>query len=249
MDNTSFICVNNIIFYKAGVHKAVDKGKRSLFHCNVCTECWSSLTKEKIPKFSAANKVWMGDVPKQLQELTIPEQRLIALYQHNSCIVKLYSSFHATSTAQSAFKDNCISFPHDVVNIVTILPLELDELCDSLKIIFVGSRAPNRDQLKHILTVRKKKVLEALQWLSPNNPLYRCVQINQSAIHKLPDDDVPECFWKTMEISTNVEAAENERTSYIPDPLADSTDSNTTTVTPIITRQRKKILITSKCHI
>ena len=178
----------------------------------------------------------MGNVPKQLQELIIPEQRLTALYRHDSCTVKLYSSFHVTSIAQSALEGNCINFPQDVINIATILPLELGELCDSLKIIFVGSRTRNRGRLKNILTVRKKKVFEALQWLSENNPLYRCVKSNQSTIHKLPDDNVPECLLATMKISTDIEAAKNETASYIPDALNSSTDSNTITVIPIIVR-------------
>ncbi|CAF4209109.1 unnamed protein product, partial [Rotaria magnacalcarata] len=232
-NNQSFTCINGMFFYEAGLYKTVDRKKRSLIHCDVCTECWSALTKEKIPKFSATNKVWMGDIPKQLQGLTIPEQRLIALYRHNSCIVKLQSPFHSTSTAQSALKGNCISFPQYVINIATTLPLELDDLCDSLKIIFVGSRMPQRSQLKHILTVRKKKIYDALQWLNQNNPLYRYIIINQSTIDKLPDDDVPECLWATMEISNNTEAAESERSSYIPDPLANASESNTTTTVPI----------------
>ncbi|CAM4811757.1 unnamed protein product [Rotaria magnacalcarata] len=232
-NNQSFTCINGMFFYEAGLYKTVDRKKRSLIHCDVCTECWSALTKEKIPKFSATNKVWMGDIPKQLQGLTIPEQRLIALYRHNSCIVKLQSPFHSTSTAQSALKGNCISFPQDVINIATTLPLELDDLCDSLKIIFVGSRMPQRSQLKHILTVRKKKIYDALQWLNQNNPLYRYITINQSTIDKLPDDDVPECLWATMEISNNTEAAESEKSSYIPDPLTNASESNITTTVPI----------------
>ncbi|CAF4853382.1 unnamed protein product [Rotaria sp. Silwood1] len=118
----------------------------------------------------------------------------------------------------------------------TTLPLDLDDLCDSLKIIFVGCRPPQRNQLKNVLTVRKKKVFEALQWLRQNNPLYRNVTINQSIINKLPDDDVPECLWATMEISTNVEAAENERASYIPDPLINASEFNNRTAIPIISR-------------
>ncbi|CAF4505806.1 unnamed protein product, partial [Rotaria socialis] len=232
-NNQSFTCINGMFFYEAGLYKTVDRKKRSLIHCDVCTECWSALTKEKIPKFSATNKLWMGDIPKQLQGLTIPEQRLIALYRHNSCIVKLQSPFHSTSTAQSALKGNCISFPQDVINIATTLPLELDDLCDSLKIIFVGSRMPQRSQLKHILTVRKKKIYDALQWLNQNNPLYRYITINQSTIDKLPDDDVPKFLWATMEISNNTEAAESERSSYIPDPLVNASESNTTTMVPI----------------
>ncbi|CAF3255409.1 unnamed protein product [Rotaria socialis] len=213
MNNQSFTCINGMFFYEAGLYKTVDRKKRFLIHCDVCTECWSALMKEKKTKFSAANKVWMGDIPKQLQGLTIPEQRLIALYRHNSWIVKLQLPFHSTSTAQSALKGNCISFPQDVINIATTLPLELDDSCDSLKIIF--------------------KIYDALQWLNQNNPLYRYITINQSTIDKLPDDDVPECLWATMEISNNTEAAESERSSYIPDPLVNASESNTTTAAPI----------------
>ncbi|CAF1023771.1 unnamed protein product, partial [Rotaria magnacalcarata] len=138
------------------------------------------------------------------------------------------------ATAQSAIKGNCISFPQDVVNIAATLPLELEDLCDSLKIIFVGCRTPERNQLKNILTVRKKKVLNALQWLRQNNSLYRNVIINQSIIDKLPDDDVPECLWATMQVSDNVETATNERASYIPDLLINASESNNTAIVPLI---------------
>ncbi|CAF0815681.1 unnamed protein product [Adineta steineri] len=234
MNQSSFTYINDVVFYKRGLHYSLDRKKCSLIQCDICIECWSSLTKEKIPKFSVANKVWIGDIPKELQGLTIPEQRLIAIYRHNSCIVKLHSSFHSTATAQSAIKGNCISFPQNVVNIAATLPLELDELCDSLKIIFVGCRIPERNQLKTVLTVRKKKVSEALRWLRQNNPLYRNILINQSVIDKLPDDDVPECLWATMQVSTNIEAAENERASYVPDPCVNAFESNSTATVPLV---------------
>jgi hypothetical protein len=237
MNKPSFTYINGTLFYERGLHNNLDKTKRSLIHCDICVECWPSLLKEKIPKFSTANKVWLGDIPKQLQELTIPEQRLIAIYRHNSCIIKLQSSYHSASTAQSSIKGNCISFPQDVVNIAASLPLELEDLCDSLKIIFVGSRAPERYQLKHIFTVRRKKVSDALQWLQQNNPLYENVIINKSTVDKLPDDDVPECLWRTMQISADVEAAENERAGYIADPLLNAPESNSaSTVLPLIPR-------------
>lgn len=199
-------------------------------------DCWLSLKKEKIPKFSIANKVWMGDVPQELQELTITEQRLIAIYRHNSCIVKLHSSFNSVATAQSAIKGNCISFPQDIVNIAATLPLDLNDLCDSLKIVFVGCRVPERNQLKRVLTVRKKKIFNALQWLRQHNSLYRNVIINEPVIEKLPDDDIPECLWTTMQVSTDTEAAENERSSYIPDPLLNVKESNDSKTIPLFPR-------------
>jgi hypothetical protein len=142
-------------------------------------------------------------------------------------------------TAQSALKGNCISFPQNVVNIAETLPLTLDQLCESLKIIFIGTRPPERIHLKSILTVRKKKVFDALRWLSRNNPLYRKILINSSIINQLPEDDVPECLWATMQISTNIEDAESERVSYVPDPLNKAQKLNDSTTVPLTTRYEK----------
>ena len=68
MDISSLLCVNNVIYYKAGLHKIVDKGKRFLVQCDICTVCRLFLTKERILKFSAANKVWMRDVPSDYKD-------------------------------------------------------------------------------------------------------------------------------------------------------------------------------------
>ena len=116
--------------------------------------------------------MWLGDVPAELQGLTIPEEKLISLYRHNSCIIKLHSPFHTTTTAQTALKGNCITFLQNVPNIVNSLPLKLDDLCDTLKVIFVGAHPPERIQLKKVLTVRKKKIIQALHWLKKHNVLY-----------------------------------------------------------------------------
>ncbi|CAF4684330.1 unnamed protein product [Rotaria sp. Silwood2] len=132
----------------------------------------TSHTEKQIPKFSVANNMWLGDIPTVLQGLTIPEEKLISLYRHNSCIIKLQSPFHSTTTAQTALKGNCITFLQNVPNIVNSLPLTLADLCDTLKVIFIGARPPDRLHLKKVLTVRKKRIIQALQWLKKYNMLY-----------------------------------------------------------------------------
>ncbi|CAF1295892.1 unnamed protein product, partial [Didymodactylos carnosus] len=92
-------------------------------HClHNFVENMSMPRKPTIPKFSAANKMWIGTIPEELEDLTISEQKLIALYRRNSCVIKLQTPFHDTSTAQGAFKGNVISFPQSVSNIATTLP-------------------------------------------------------------------------------------------------------------------------------
>ncbi|CAF1345231.1 unnamed protein product, partial [Adineta steineri] len=51
------------------------------------------------------------------------------------------------ATAQGALKGNCITFLQNTPNIVNSLPLKMADLCDTLKVIFVGARPPERLQL------------------------------------------------------------------------------------------------------
>lgn len=181
--------------------------------------------------------MWLGNVPIQLQDLTIPEEKLISLYRHNSCIIKLQSPFYSVATAQTALKGNCITFLQNLPNIVSSLPLSLDDLCDTLKIIFVGARPPERIHLRKILTVRKKKIVEALSWLKQYNILYKNIEINLRNIAQLPDDDVPESIMSTMQQNISQEENQSERVGYIPDPLDDPTEYINADSIPINTRQ------------
>jgi hypothetical protein len=59
----------NTTFYKKGYNPATKTG-------NICQQCYCALVKDKIPMFSIANKMWVGDVPHVLQQLTIAEEKL-----------------------------------------------------------------------------------------------------------------------------------------------------------------------------
>ena len=106
--------------------------------CLLCKDCYAAFSKGQIPRFSATNKMWIGDVPKELKDLTIVEEKLIAIYRHNTCVIKLQSPFHSSSTAQSALKGNAITFPQNIPNIASSLPLAMPTLCDTIKVIFIA---------------------------------------------------------------------------------------------------------------
>lgn len=204
--------------------------------CTICKKCHDSLSKKHIPKFSPANNMWLGDIPVELKELTIPEEKLISLYRHNSCIIKLHSPFHSTTTAQAALKGNCITFLQNVPNIVNSLPLALDDLCDTVKVIFVGAQRPERIHLKRILTVRKEKVVQALHWLKKYNPLYQNVEVNMKNITQLPEDDIPQSIMSTMELKIEDDENSSERVGYVPDPLVNPMEPVTVDTIPINNR-------------
>jgi hypothetical protein len=230
-DSPSFYCQNNVILYKSGLFQ-----QNKVDMCILCQKCHGALSKGHIPKFSAANNMWLGDIPAELQGLTIPEEKLISLYRHNSCIIKLHSPFHSTTTAQTALKGNCITFLQNVPNIVSSLPFTLTDLCDTLKVIFIGPRPPDRLHLRKVLTVRKKKIIEALQWLKKYNILYQNININLDNIAQLPEDDVPECIMSTLEQKIGDEDGQSERTGYVPDPLMNPQERTTADVIPISNR-------------
>jgi hypothetical protein len=185
----------------------------------MCHECWLAISKGKIAKFSPANSMWVGDVPDQLKGLTIPEQKLISLYRHNSSIIKLHSPWHSPDTAQPALKGNCITFPQNLSNIATSLPLSPNELSASVKIVFVGSSMPSRQHLRKILTVRRQRIFNALVWLKRNNVLYSHISLDKHIIAALPVDDVPESIWETIDFILDDKNAHAEREGYVEDPL------------------------------
>ena len=204
--------------------------------CTLCQKCYGALSKERIPKFSVANDMWLGEVPAELQDLTIPEEKLVSLYRHNSCVIKLHSPFHSATTSQAALKGNCITFLQNIPNIVTSLPLALDDLCDTINVIFVGARPPERIHLKRIITVRKKKIVHALNWLKRYNILYQNIEIDMKNIAQLPEDDVPESILLTMEQKIDAEEIQTERVGYVPDPLSNPTEYINTEAIPISNR-------------
>ena len=192
--------------------------------CLLCKDCYSAFSKQQIPKFGAANKMWIGDVPEELKDLTIVEEKLIAIYRHNTCVIKLQSPFHSSSTAQSAIRGNAITFPQNIPNIASSLPLSMSTLCDTIKVVFIGSRMPTREQVRKILTVRKRKVFDALRWLRQHNILYQNMNINFGNLKELPDNDIPEPLWVTREEHCNVDNSVDEREGYIPDPLIEANE-------------------------
>ncbi len=202
--------------------------------CRMCHECWLAISKGKISKFSPANGMLIGDVPDQLKGLTIPEQKLISLYRHNSCIIKLHSPWHSPNTAQPALKGNCITFPQNLSNIATSLPLSPNELSASIKIIFVGSSKPARHHLRKILSVRRQRVLDALIWLKENNALYSHISLDKHIIAALPDDDVPESIWETLDYILDDQNAYAEREGYTEDPLTNEQAMSGQTTTDFI---------------
>ncbi|CAF4190851.1 unnamed protein product [Rotaria sordida] len=153
-----------------------------------------------MPAFALNNSMWVNDVPQELQELTLSEQKLIALYRHSSCMIKLFSITCDPSLAQTALKGNVITFPQNVSKIARSFPLSSDELSQFIKIIFVGKSLPKKDQLRPILT---------------NNILYKYIHIDHLLIDTLPINNIPDWLWNTLSLVDESESQNAEHSGSI----------------------------------
>ena len=89
-------------------------------------------------------------------------------------LVKLYSNA-GPQARQRGLKGNTITFPQDTVKVASTLPSNPDILVDHLRVIFIGKSRPSHEMLKRVLTVRRQKVYDALNFLIANNPVYEDV--------------------------------------------------------------------------
>ena len=80
--------------------------------------------------------------------------------------------------------------------------------------------------LKKILTVRRDKVYEALNFLCLNNPEYANVTISNSV--DLPFDAVPNEIMQTLEVDDDPDDEDaNEHSTYTPQTDLDNVPSDT----------------------
>ncbi|KAJ6512499.1 hypothetical protein C8R45DRAFT_813446, partial [Mycena sanguinolenta] len=151
----------------------------------VCVECEGSLLKGKIPKFALANHGWLGAVPPQLAGLSYAEQVMIAKVRHNRCVMRVNSGrvrMHA----------NAIMFPQPVVKVYHKLPPSQEELSEVLAFVFTGSSQPTEEDFERTpMLVRKRRVIEALEWLKLNHEGYKDMEISLENLASYKHANIP----------------------------------------------------------
>jgi hypothetical protein len=197
----------------------------------ICNECYRALVREKLPKFSLANNMWIGPIPYELRILTIPEHLLIARHYPRCYIFKLYPKnadhdFHPEHL-QRGIIGNVTLFETKTSAVVDMLegklmPQRSAVLASVLAITFVGTKKLPKNWLKSTFRVRRWAVYAALVWLQTNNPWYSDVEISEDRLAMLPEDGVPHEILATVRHEKNGDFAMKERASYVPDPFEEN---------------------------
>ncbi|KZV82190.1 hypothetical protein EXIGLDRAFT_778907, partial [Exidia glandulosa HHB12029] len=193
---------------------------------DVCQECFQSLKQSHKPKYALANGLWIGHVPPELRDLTLPEQMLISLRYPRVYVYKMYPKDKPVAgrpeLLQRGMRGNLTSFALNTEKILdmltgNILPRPPRLLASVIAVSFIGTGKLPKRWLTETFRVRRRRVYEALCWLKAHNPMYAGFTIDEAHLQALPEDGVPIELAATLRGSDDDSAAQRERETYVPD--------------------------------
>lgn len=189
----------------------------------ICFDCGTALRKGILPRFSLANNLWIGEVPRELAALTIPEQLLIARHFPRCYVFKLFprdGNQLSPDLMQRGMKGNVSLYELNTKEVVKMLegqvmPNPVSSLASVLAITFVGSKVLPKDWLKTMFRVRRRRVYEALLWLKDHNSLYGDICVEEERLETLPEDGIPDEVLSVIRHEKSDEIGEKEKESYL----------------------------------
>jgi len=152
---------------------------------HMCHECLSFLEKKVIPPMALANGLWVGNVPKELSDLTFVERLLVSRVRSNRCIVHVLKGGWK-------MRANAIMFPTPVPKLCNILPPPIEDLDEVIAFMFTGVARPTEEDMKRTpMLARRRYISAALEWLKINHSDYADVQISQENLKLYPEEGPP----------------------------------------------------------
>lgn len=153
---------------------------------HICKGCLRSLKESRIPTNALANGLWLGEVPSQLSNLTWTEKLMISRVNHNYCVISVKES------GMRKMRANAVAHMVPIPKVYAALPPSKDELDEVLAFLYIGPTPPTDKEYRRTpLLVRKKKVIEALEWLKLNHCDYADVGISYANLNTYEDNMPP----------------------------------------------------------
>lgn len=192
-----------------------------------CKDCTRALEANRLPALSLANRMWIGPIPIELSELTVPERSLIAKYHPRCFVYKLYprnlwGSNQDRSTLQTALVGNVTTYALNLPQVVDmvagrLLPRPLAILSSTIAVtmIWPGNIPPN--WLKKTFRVRRAAILAAILCLkyTTRHPAYQDLDVSDELLMQIPEDDVPMDILAAIRHEPDVSTAQRESESYV----------------------------------
>ncbi|KAL0573044.1 hypothetical protein V5O48_008922 [Marasmius crinis-equi] len=155
----------------------------------LCEACFSDLKKERVPRYSYANHLYRGRLPECFRDLTVGEEMICSRFKSTAYIYRL-KGCNSDDQAPLVMSGNCCAHELNTVSTANILPRTPADVRDLLTVVFIGSGKFDFSKMgaNSVFRVRKRKVLEFLQWLSVHNPAYKDVTISLENLNQYPED-------------------------------------------------------------
>lgn len=192
-------------------------------HVWLCGRCLDQLNSSKeVPDFALANGLWIGDIPFELQGLTIAEQKLLALVYPCMHVYKLYPKVYCGEEGlQRAMRGSLSTYMlnaekiSDMIN-GRLMPRPMELLPSVIAVLYIGCGNLPKEPLKHLLRVRREKVKKALLWLKKNNLKYfGNIDVDEQQLSQLPEDDVPETLMAIVRRTEEESVIDEENGGYV----------------------------------
>ena len=181
----------------------------------LCMTCKEALDSNKIPTYSLANGVDYGDaLALGLEELTIPEQYLVALGRVYGTVLKLTGN--QNEERQAAFTGHVITFPQPseilLAEIAKLNSNSIDSypnvtnLQKFVSVVFVGARqqwdsfVPTPYSKIPEIQVNPAKIFRHLRVLKALHPAYKNIVIDDSEEMTRSLSDIPQQLLLNAEI-------------------------------------------------
>jgi hypothetical protein len=169
---------------------------------NICGSCLSDLQglNTKPPKYSLANDLWIGPIPLELHDLTIPEQLLISHLYPRCYVFKLFpkaTDYVDPNTLQCGMRGTVSTYALDLQGASSMIcgnlfPRRPAILSSVISVTFIGRGRLPKDWLRSTFRVRHYVVHNALRWLQVHNPKYYAeIVVSADNLSELSEDDVP----------------------------------------------------------
>jgi hypothetical protein len=187
--------LKDVVVEPAGV-TTDENGNESL---SLCKDCHSALKKGKVPALSMANLTYLGPGPKELSDLTVVEEAMIARCQSKCWVIQLKEEDPNNENTvlppnvQCGVKGHIIIYPQQPSEIAHLLPPNINDVLIPICVLFIRSSPPSHEWLKKKakpLCIRREKLWAALNWLKRNNPLYNDIEINHAVLDSLEDEQI-----------------------------------------------------------
>lgn len=171
--------------------------------------------------------MWVGEVPFELRYLTIAEQLLIARVYPRVFVVKLFpksNSHHGLENdqLQTALRGNVTTFELNsdaIADMIAgnLMPQPPAVLASVLSVTFIGRGSTLSPAALRLFQVRRHMLVQALKWLRANNPkYYGDIQIDDSRLAMLPEDDVPPEVLVNIHHEQDATVINAESDGYVP---------------------------------